>query len=219
MDKVTAITSRPWLLLLGFLMSYAAATVAFQWISKIPPWVDGAPVEVMNGAMIWMTSMIALIMAYLTSSRPLASFVWLLGSAALGVVALDEFFGMHEHAAKIRDDDDPKILMTLGAGIALAILIRVQKIRGTPLLLLAAGFVLHCLYLLSDLGDGDFFDITFGNPDGLRIAEEVLEFSAMGFYLSAFVLILIGTATGAAAPATRMTSAQWQEHLERAAGK
>jgi hypothetical protein len=219
MEKVTAITSRPWVLLLGFLVAYAAAAAAFQWISKIPPWVDGAPVDIMNGAMIWMTAMIALIMAYLTSSRPVASLVWLLGSAALGVVALDEFFGMHEHASKIRDDDDPKILMALGAGIALAILIRVQKIRGAPLVLLAVGFLVHCLYLMSDLGDGDFFDVTFGNPDGLRVVEEILEFTAMGFYLSAFALVLIGVAAGQAAPAVRMTDAQWQERLSRAAGK
>ena len=182
----------PGVLIPAFFLAYAMACGVFQYISKIPPWVDGSPVDILTGSMIWMTCLIALIMASLTSGRFWQSLMWLAGAAALGVVALDELFGMHEHAAKLRDDDDPKILMALGAGVALAVLVKVQKLRGAPLHLLATGFVIHTLYLLSDLGDGDFFDIRFGNADGLRIAEECLEFSAMGCYLAAFVMILLG---------------------------
>ncbi|MFN0194503.1 MAG: hypothetical protein ACKVP5_21440 [Aestuariivirga sp.] len=201
-----------------FLTAYAAAAVAFQLISKIPPWVDGAPVDIMNGTLIWMTCLIALMMSFLTSGRGISSLIWLAGSAALGVVALDEMFGMHEHASKIRDDDDPKILMAIGAGVALTTLVRVEKIRGAPLALLIIGFVIHCLYLLSDLGDGDFLDLTFGNPDGLRILEEVLEFSAMSAYLAAFVLVLLRHVTGYAVWAAKPSETRWQERLGRIAG-
>ena len=72
--------------------------------------------------------------------------------------------------------------------------------RGTQLRLLLWGFALQCLYLLSDLGDGDFFDLTFGHSDNLRILEECLEFSAMACYLSAFMLILLHAVRPAEAP-------------------
>jgi hypothetical protein len=217
MERLSAITSRPGVLLACFLTAYAAAAVAFQSISKIPPWVDGAPVDILTGSMIWMTCLIALMMSFLTSGQVLSSLIWLAGSAALGIVALDELFGMHEHASKIRDDDDPKILMALGAGVALSILVRVEKIRGAPLALLITGFAIHCLYLLSDLGDGDFFDITFGNPDGLRILEEVLEFSAMSAYLSAFVLVLLRHVTGYSVWVAKPSAARWREGIGRIA--
>ncbi len=183
-----------------FFAVYLLGAVLFQYISKIPPWEDGSPVDILTGSMIWAVCIIALLMAAINLDRPGLSMIWLAGSAALGLVALDELFGLHEHAAKIRDDDDPKILMALGAGVALFILVRVQRIRGLPLGLLATGFLLQCLYLLSDLGDGDFFDVTFGNPDALRVAEECLEFSAMACYLAAFMLILLGV-SGQRSPA------------------
>lgn len=191
----------PGFLILAFFLAYALAGITFQYISKIPPWFDGSPVDILTGSMIWMTCIIALLMASLTADNFWKSLMWLAGSAALGVVALDELFGMHEHAAKFRDDDDPKIIMAIGAGVALSILAKVQELRSTPLYLLIAGFVIHCLYLLSDLGDGDFFDVTMGNPDRLRVVEECLEFSAMGCYLAAFILILL-----AALPARSMNS-------------
>lgn len=196
MERLTAITSRPGVLLACFLACYAAATVAFQSISKIPSWVDGSPVDIMNGSMIWMTCLAALMMSFVRSGKPLLSLIWLAGAGALGIVALDELFGMHEHASKIRDDDDPKILMALGAGVALSILVYVEKIRRAPLALLIIGFALHCIYLMTDLGDGDFFDITFGNSDRLRVTEELFEFAAMNAYLSAFVLFLLRAVAG-----------------------
>lgn len=187
-------------IILGFFAAYLAATIVFQAISKIPPWVDGSPVDIMTGSMIWTCCIIALMMAILTHHQAWLSMIWLGGSAALGLVALDELFAMHEHAAKIRDDDDPKIVMALIAGVGLYVLVKAQQVTGRPLYLLIAGFVVHCLYLLSDLGDGDFFDVTLGNPDALRVIEECLEFTAMSFYLAAFVLILLQTLSPRAAP-------------------
>jgi|GEM_PF-5072674 len=195
----------PRAMILIFFAVYILGAVLFQHVSKIPPWEDGSPVDILTGSMIWVVSVISLLMAAINLDRAGLSMIWLAGSAALGLVALDELFGLHEHAAKIRDDDDPKILMAIGAGIALFVLVRVQRVRGLPLSLLIAGFFLQCLYLLSDLGDGDFFDVRFGHPDVLRVVEECLEFSAMACYLAAFMLILLGSVRLApAAPRGRL---------------
>lgn len=173
-----------------FAIVYTAAMIFFQLHSKIPPWRENAPIDLLNGCLLWMLSIVALIMASLTRHAPQKSLMWLLGSSVLGLVALDEIFGIHEAARHVIDDDDPKIFMALVAAIALLILVKVEKIRGTPLRLLVAGYAVQFAYLMSDLGDGDFFDIRFGHRDVLRIVEEGLEFSAMSMYFIAFMFIL-----------------------------
>jgi hypothetical protein len=177
--------------IVAFLAIFVVSAIVFQLRSEIPPWQDGAPSDILNGVLIWMVCLVSFIMAAVTRHDPVRSLVWFAGSAALGLVALDELFAVHEYAAKLRDDDDPKILMALGAGFALAVLIRVQRIRGTPYWLLLCGYLFHLAYLLSDLGDGDFFQIRYVDDQSLRGIEEALEFTAMLLYLPAFLLVAL----------------------------
>jgi hypothetical protein len=181
----------PGIAIAGFLVIFILSTIAFQLKSDIPPWHDGSPSDIMNGVLIWMVCVICFIMASATRHDPVRSLMWIAGSAALGLVALDELFSVHEYASKIRDDDDPKIVMALGTAFAIYVLIRVERVSGRPFWLLLTGFAFHLAYLLSDLGDGDFFQISYVEHQSLQGIEEALEYTAMLFYFSAFVLIAL----------------------------
>jgi hypothetical protein len=178
--------------LILFLALFILAATLYQIRSPIPPWKENAPIDLMNGSLIWMCSATALLMAAIARKDPVRSLMWFLGCGALAFVALDEIFGIHEKVRTVMDDDDPKIVMALIAAFALAVLIKVQRVKGLPRTLLLIGFGFHFIYLMSDLGDGDFFNITFGYPDVLRWLEEYLEVTAMSFYFSGFALILEG---------------------------
>ena len=190
-SKVYAGFFTPPVMVLTFVIVYIAATTVFQIVSDIPPWRENAPIEFMNGSLIWMCAAISLVMAAITRDDPIRSLMWFAGTAALGFVALDEIFGIHEAARHIADDDDPKILMVMGAAVALIVLASVESLRGLCRRLLIIGYALQFAYLMSDMGDGDFFDIRFGHRDVLRWIEEYLEVSAMSFYFAAFMLILV----------------------------
>ena len=181
----------PNIVIVAFILLYIAAATVFQIRSDIPPWRENAPIDLMNGSLIWMVAIIALVMAMITRRDPIRSLMWLAGAAALGFVALDEIFGIHEAAQHIRDDDDAKIFMAVGAALALVVLVRVQRVNRLCLRLIVAGYTTQLLYLISDLGDGDFFDLTFGHLDALRYVEEYLELLAMSFYFAAFMLVLL----------------------------
>jgi hypothetical protein len=173
-----------------FLVAFVGSATIFQIYDELPPWRDRSAIDMMNGGMIWMLSALALVMAILRAEQPGKAGIWLLGCAALGLVAIDELMGLHERARHIRDDDDPKIAMAVGAGVALYILVRTEALRGRALRFLMAGFAVHILYLLSDMGDGDFFSIAL-ELDTLRWIEEYLEVTAMCCYFVAFVTIVV----------------------------
>ena len=74
----------------------------------------------MNGGLLWLASSMALMNAVLRSDDLKRSALWLLGCAAIGVVALDELFALHEHSIQVTGDDDhPKILLFLCAVAAI----------------------------------------------------------------------------------------------------
>ncbi len=183
-----------------FIFAFVGSATIFQIYDELPPWRDRSAIDMMNGGMIWMLSALALVMAILRADQPMKAGIWLLGTAALGLVAIDELMGLHERARHIRDDDDPKIAMAVGAGIALYVLIRTESLRGRALRFLLLGFAVHVLYLLSDLGDGDFFTIALP-IDTLRWIEEYLEVTAMCCYFVAFVTIVVNAKQPLAAPA------------------
>jgi len=58
---------------------------------------------------------------------------------------------------------------------------------------LIVGYVIHGVYLLTDLGDGGYFRIPFVSLYRLQWFEELLEISAMSFYFAGFLLLLDST--------------------------
>ena len=174
------------LILAGFLIAYFGAATVFQIRSEESFWAEGSPLDVMHGCMLWAASSMALMVAVLRLSKPGLAILWLLGSAAIGVVALDELFMLHEHSVKITGDDDhPKMALILCAAFGIWFLNRVETLRGIVLGLLIAGFLAHVAYLTMDMGDGDYFQVPLANHVH-RILEEYFEMLASSLYFSAF---------------------------------
>jgi len=122
------------LILAGFLIAYFGAATVFQIRSEESFWAEGSPLDVMHGCMLWAASSMALMVAVLRLSKPGLAILWLLGSAAIGVVALDELFMLHEHSVKITGDDDhPKMALILSAAFGIWFLNRVETLRGAVL--------------------------------------------------------------------------------------
>ncbi|MAM63870.1 MAG: hypothetical protein CMH11_20485 [Maritimibacter sp.] len=139
----------------------------------------------LNGSLLWVTSAMALFNATLRSARPMAFMIWLLASATIGVVAIDELFMLHEKAIEITGDDDhPKILLIACAGVGIYILSKIERLHTSAQALLWCGFFAHFCYLLADMGDGDYFDLPLGRVT-LTWIEEYLELTSTALYFSA----------------------------------
>ncbi|RIJ17542.1 hypothetical protein D1227_03845 [Henriciella mobilis] len=179
-DQWTAI------ILAGFLAAFFMSATVFQLRTDEVVWMEGSPLDIMHGSMLWAASSMALMIGVLRIGKPRIATLWLMGSAVIGIVALDELFMIHEHSVKITGDDDhPKMLLIASAGIGIFVLNRIETLRGVVLGLLVAGFLAHILYLVMDMGDGDYFQVPLPNHVH-RTAEEYLELTASALYFSAF---------------------------------
>lgn len=209
-DKWTA------LILTGFLIAYFGAATVFQIRSGGIVWDEGSPLDIMHGSILWAASSMALLIAVLRLAKPRLAVLWLLGAAAIGVVALDELFMLHEHSVKITGDDDhPKMALIASAGFGIWFLNRVERLRGIVLGLLIAGFLAHISYLVMDMGDGDYFQVPLPNHVH-RTFEEYFEMLASSLYFSAFFFHASSLVKEAQSAAAAHPSAAYAED-ERAA--
>ena len=182
--------------LILFLIAYFTATTVFQLNSDDPINMEGSPFDRMNGGLLWIGSSTALLNGVLRGPWGLRAAIWVLGSAAIGFVALDELFALHEHSVRVTgDDDDPKILLMLCALVGIGILNYVEDLNRTALWLFVAGLAMHFAYLGADLGDGDYFTLPVSGQPLLWI-EEYLELAASGFYFSGLFVQAVWVARG-----------------------
>lgn len=179
--------------LTSFLVVFTGFAIVLQIQSGEPPETSGSVIDVFNAALMWMVAVLALITASARTHRRGAFVAWVAASAASAGLAIDEIFEYHERTLQVLGEDDwSKIAMWVGAVAALAVLWRLEDLtRGIKTALLT-GLGLHTAYLLTDLGDGDFFLIPIADPV-LRWIEEILELLAMQAYLTAVVLIVVTT--------------------------
>jgi hypothetical protein len=113
---------------------------------------------------------------------------WLGVTAAFAMLAIDEMFEVHEHTrASLGDDDYIKIIAWFCAGVGAFLIYRIGQTSRTATLALILAFVFQTLWLLSDLGDGDFFSIPLPLIV-LQWLEEYFELLASQFYLVALIL-------------------------------
>ena len=153
-----------------FITGFLGSTSILQLWEDTPPWYGRSAIDLMNGSLIWMLSVLALLCALQRLSRPNLDFAWLLGSAAPALVAIDELFEFHERTENVGiDDDRGKIFLVLCAGIGVAAIIWIERLRGITRAWLCAGYCLHIPYLMADIGDGDFFEMPFISLDALRV--------------------------------------------------
>jgi hypothetical protein len=190
-DELTRITL---LLFILFFVVFNFAAIALQIESGESPNTSGTVVDKFNGGVLWMASMVALLTAALRYPDYPRFFLWLAISAGAGALSIDEVFEKHEWTATIVGDDDyVKVAMMVMALTGLILLYRLERPRVKVTGLFLLGFVFHCCYLATDLGDGDFFQLPF-EMSTLHWAEELFEMLANQFYFSALVVFFISQA-------------------------
>jgi hypothetical protein len=185
-------------LLAAFLACFTAAAVFYQCKSSVPPSVDGAPIELFTGGLLWMLSLVALQLAdqRLEVSRGRGLF-WLAAAAALGLLSLDETFGYHERTrGGAGDDDHIKLAAWLGVAAVLWLICRLEQPRRLVVAALLAGFAFHCLYGVVEFGDGDYFRVPALSLGTLQLLEEYFELLTLEGYLAAFLFLLYGGKAG-----------------------
>ena len=93
--------------------------------------------------------------------------------------------------------------------VAVALLWRLESLpRGAKISLLC-GITLQTAYLVTDHGDGEFFQLPIAEPV-LKWVEEILELLAMQAYLVAIVLIVVTTL----APLVNLSTAAYPKRSE-----
>ena len=157
------------------------------------PTLDGSPLDYFTGGALWILSAICLLngLARTENFRKMA--FWLMGSAALSVLAIDEFIGMHETTEVVAGDDDHiKVLLWAVTPILLFLIHRAMNAPRKIAWIFTVGWLLHSAYLTLDVGDGDYFALPFALAT-LQWAEDICELLFVSTYLFAFMLMTAKT--------------------------
>jgi hypothetical protein len=187
-------------LLFGFFVVFNISAIIVQNLSGEAPNAHGTIVDMFNGSVLWMASLIGLLTAVKRYPDTRRFFLWLTVSAGAGALAIDEMFEVHEQTIYLFGEDDYiKIPMTLVAITGLVMLYRTEKPSRQVIQLFAVGFFFHVCYLAVDFGDGDFFQLPFA-IDNLYWAEEIFEMLAVQTYLAGLLVFYLTQAHIAAQP-------------------
>lgn len=169
-----------------YFLVFVVCAIFFQARSSVPPWKDGSPIEYFISSVLWMLSLTCLLIAMENLNAKGKTLFWLAASAALAVLAMDEIFAYHEHTEQLLGDDDYfKIALVLMAGGVLYFISRLEATPWPVARVLLAGYLVQVLWILDDMGDGDFFRLPFP-IHVLWWAEEFLELLSMTIYLLGF---------------------------------
>jgi hypothetical protein len=176
-------------LLLLFLACYALCAGFFQARSETPPWEDGSPIEYFTSGLLWMLSLIGLLIADTQPRWHWRFFFWLASSAAFAVLAMDEIFQFHEQTGRVAGDDDhSQVIQWVGAGAVLSFIDRIERPTRRARWAIFVGFFFHSLYMLVEIGDGDYFRLPVGRQPIMGWVEEFLELFALASYFVGFTL-------------------------------
>jgi hypothetical protein len=158
--------------------------------SGYPPIKGGGALDQFNAAMLWVTSVMALLIAAERAQPAWKVLFWLAVSAGFAALAIDEAEVIEFHEATRHswgDDDYIKMLAWACAGIGAYAICRVARPTGAVAGSLAMALAFQTLWLLSDLGDGDFFTVPIPLVH-LQWLEEYFEILASQFYLTALIV-------------------------------
>ncbi len=172
-------------------LGYVICAVIFQILSSVRPSSEAAPLEFFTRSLLWMLSLICLLIA--NRSRSWKLLFWLMACVALAVLAIDERFEFHEQTGRRGwfDDDYFKIVSWAAAAVVLFVIFRMERPARFALGALILGYAFHTLYLLTELGDGEFFRLPAPKRT-IRWVEEICELLFLASYLVGFVLIQMG---------------------------
>jgi hypothetical protein len=181
--------AKPVFYLSCFFACYISAALVTQVYSGVYPTFDGSPLDYFTGGALWIMSAICLLNAMTRTSQFFNMAFWLAGSAALSVLAIDEFIGLHEATESVFGDDDHiKVAMWAASPVALFLIHRALSAPRAIAWIFAVGWVLHSTYLMIDVGDGDYFSLPVALPT-LQWAEDICELLFVSTYLFAFMLM------------------------------
>jgi hypothetical protein len=175
-------------MLLLFFVVYTTCAVLLQIRSGELPSKSAAAVDMFTGGLFWVMSIVGILMAAIRSKTIMKAVIWLGVSAGCGALAIDEIFEFHEATRHVVGDDDYIKIATLPiALIGLYILYRIEKPTQRVIAFFLVGLGFHVLYIVSDMGDGDFFQLPI--PEIILLwTEEMLELLALQSYLTGFLL-------------------------------
>lgn len=172
-----------------FCVLEVVATI-FQRRSGLAPWIDGGPIEHFTSSVLWIMSFVCTWHAAALLGRTPRAWLWFGASAAAGILSIDEYFAFHERTSRVVGDDDHlKVAQLVIAGGALLFMNRIERWSPIVKKTIAAGYAIHILYILCDLGDGDLMKIPFFTVKQLRWIEEYLEMSSLAGYTMGIVLL------------------------------
>jgi len=172
-----------------FFVCYISAALVTQVYSGTYPTLDGSPLDYFTGGALWILSAICLLNGLARTENIKKVAFWLMGSAALSVLAIDEYIGIHEATETlVGDDDHIKVLLWAATPIALFLIHKVLNAPREIGLIFTAGWLLHSTYLAIDVGDGDYFALPFALTT-LQWAEDICELLFVSTYLFAFMLM------------------------------
>ncbi len=149
------------LTLLAFVAVIIFIAVRFQILSGISPSNESSPLEFFTRGLLWMLSLTCLLIANRYRSWKLV--FWLAGCAALAALAIDERFEFHEQTGRRGwfDDDWFKIVSWAGAAVVLYLIVRMEQPSRFAIGAIILGYVFHTLYIIVEMGDGEFFTLPF----------------------------------------------------------
>lgn len=175
-------------LLLLFYIVFIICAILLQIRSGEMPSTPGSVFDRFTGSILWMLSITSILFAALRFSSKPKFLLWLVISAAAGALAIDEMFEFHEMTRQVVGDDDYfKIFSWIIAAIGSYILYVTERPAKKIAIVFLTGYLFHTLYLIVDMGDGDFFSLPFP-MDALLWAEEILETLSLQGYLAGFLL-------------------------------
>lgn len=181
-------------LLLLFYLVYLICAILLQIRSNKPPSAGGCAFDVFTGSLLMIISLIAIIIATQLYDNILKLLFWLVVSTSAGALAIDEWFEFHEYTDRtfggwwaFGEDDYIKIALWLSACVGIYILYKVEKFSPKILFVLLIGLLFHSIYLITDMGDGEFFTLPFSNKV-LMWTEEIMELLFVKSYLAAILL-------------------------------
>ena len=158
-----------------FCVVFLVCAVLLQVASHEPPQKSGTVVDQFNSTLLWVGSVVALLIAT-ERPRPVWKVLfWLGATAALAALAIDEVYEFHEETRfSLGDDDYIKMLFWLAGVFGALLFYRVARPTREVVGVLVLAVVCQGLWLLTDMGDGDFFTLPIPRPTLLWL-EELLE--------------------------------------------
>jgi len=171
-----------------FCVTFLISAVLLQIAEHEPPTKSGTVVDQFNSTLLWVASVLALVIAT-ERPRPVWKVAfWLGATATFAALAIDEVYEFHEETRlSLGEDDYAKMLFWLAGVFGAFLICRVARPTREVVGALVLAVACQSLWLLADMGDGDFFTLPIPRPN-LLWSEELLEILASQCALSALLL-------------------------------